>query len=96
MIIKGSRNVRSYCTETESVKHVQKLEHAEISIVMWTCNDTETDGPASLVLRNISEIKLINKVMRTGRVHWFGQVERKDAIDWLTQFHTFMEKIKCQ
>ncbi len=52
-------------------------------MVRWLCNAAVRDGQISEELRSRLSIESISEAMRTGRLCWFGRVERKDKNEWV-------------
>lgn len=71
--------MKCFYGETWNIKDdVKILDHTEKSLMRWRCKDILRDGPASGELRSRSGTETINEVVRTGILHCFGHMERKD------------------
>lgn len=51
-------------------------------MMRWMCTDTVKDSPIGVGLRR-NRIECIIELLNTSRLHWFGDVERKDLNDWV-------------
>ena len=60
------------------------MERNENVILRWMCGVTLRDKVPTVELRRRLEIEGVVKVMRRGRLRWFGHVERKKVDDWVS------------
>ncbi len=64
-------------------------------MVSWLCNAAVKDNQTSEESRSRLRIESISKAMRTGRLCWFGCVERKDKNDWVKHLNIKKWKVEC-
>ena len=60
------------------------MERNENVILRWMCGVTLRDKVPTVELRRRLGIEGVVKVMRRGRLRWFGHVERKEVDDWVS------------
>ena len=53
-------------------------------MLRWMCGVTSRDKVPTVELRRRLGIEGVAKVMRRGRLRWFGHVERKEVDDWVS------------
>ena len=83
------QNVLVYGSETWGMKvsDLNRLERAENAMVRWMCGATLKDKKRTVDLRERLGIVSVSEVVRTGRLRWFGHVERagrRNRDDWLS------------
>ena len=73
-------------TETWAMKaeNLRSLERAERMMVRWMCGVSLKDRKRSKVLYSLLGVQSVAKVVRRGRLRWFGHVERKNGDDWVS------------
>src|SRR5437867_10329094 len=64
---------------------MQRLVRTENSIVRWMSGVTLKGKRSSEELRSRLGIVGVDRVVRRGRLRWFGHVERKEAGDWVSK-----------
>lgn len=79
------RSVMLYGSETWALKEsdLQRLERNDMRMIRWMCNVTLKDRKSSLELRGRLGLDSIRNCIRTGRLRWFGHVERRDDDSWV-------------
>jgi hypothetical protein len=79
------RRAMVYGSETWPVKveDMNRLERAEKSMMRRMCGVTLSDKVPSDELRARLGIESISRVVTSGRLRWFGHVERKEEGDWV-------------
>ena len=60
------------------------MERNENVILRWMCGITLRDKVPTAELRRRLGIEGVVKVMRRGRLRWFGHVEQKKVDDWVS------------
>ena len=80
-----------YGSETWPMKvdGMQRLVRTENSMVKWMSGVTLKDKRSSAELRRGLGIVGVDRVVRRGRLRWFGHVERKEAGDWVSKCRNF-------
>ena len=80
------QSVLIYGTETWAMKaeNLRSLERAERMMVRWMCGVSLKDRKQSEDLYSLLGIQNVAKVVRYGRLRWFGHVERKNGDDWVS------------
>ena len=80
------QSVLTYGTETWAtrVEDMQRLERNENWMVRWMCGVSLKDKKSTEDLRTRLGIEEISKVVRRGRLRWFGHVERKSRSDMVS------------
>ena len=80
------QSVLTYGTETwaKKTENLHRLERAEHMIVRWMCGVSLKDKKWSEDLYSLLGVQSMAKVMRRGRLRWFGHVERKNGDDWVS------------
>ena len=63
---------------------MQRLERAERIMIRWMCGVTLKDRNSSEELRKRLGIVSVSDKVRQGRLRWFGHVERKGTLDWVS------------
>src|SRR5437867_9204670 len=71
------------------VDDMKVLVRTENSMVWWMSGVTLKDKRSSEELRRGLGIVGVDRVVRHGRLRWFGHVERKEADDWISECRTF-------
>src|SRR5258706_301013 len=66
------------------VEDMQRLKRKERMMVRLMCGVTLRDRKRSEELLSRLGIERISEVVRRGRLRWYGHVERKDPIDWVS------------
>src|SRR6266516_187530 len=81
------QRVLVYGSETWPMKvdDMQRLVRTENSMVRWVSEVTLKDRRRSEELRHGLGIESVDRVVRRGRLRWFGHVERKEADDWVSK-----------
>src|SRR2546425_5779586 len=76
-----------YGSETWPMKvdDMQRLVRTENSMVRWMSGVTLKDRRSSEELRSGLGTVGVDRVVRRGRLRWFGHVERKEAGDWISK-----------
>ena len=74
----------TYGTKTWAMKadNLHSLERAERMMMRWMCGVSLKDRKRSEVLYSLLGVQSVAKVVRHGRLRWFGHVERKNGDDW--------------
>src|SRR5213083_2201622 len=67
------------------VDDMQRLVRTENIMVRWMSGVTLKDRRSSEELRSGMGIVGVDRVIRRGRLRWFGNVERKEADDWVSK-----------
>ena len=67
------------------VDDMQRLVRTENIMVRWMSGVTLKDRISSEELRLGLGIVGVDRVVRRGRLRWFGHVERKEADDWVSK-----------
>ena len=67
------------------VDDMQRLVRTENNMDSWISGVTLKDKRSSEELRNGLGIVGVDRVVRRGRLRWFGHVERKEADDWVSK-----------
>ena len=77
------QSVLTYGTETWAMKaeNLYSLERAERIMVRWMCGVFLKDRKRIEVLYGLLGVQSMAKVVRRGRLRWFGHVERKSGDD---------------
>ena len=65
-------------------ENLHSLERAERMMVRWMCGVSLKDRKRSEVLYSLLGVQRVAKVVRRGRLRWFGHVERKNGDDWVS------------
>ena len=65
-------------------ENLRSLEGAERMVVRWMCAVSLKDRKRSEDLYSLLGIQNVAKVVRRGRLRWFGHVERKKEDDWVS------------
>ena len=80
------QSVLIYGTETWAMKaeNLRSLERTERMMVRWVCGVSLKDRKRSEDLYSLLGIQSMAKVVRNGRLRWFGIVERKNGDDWVS------------
>src|SRR5206468_12515242 len=81
------QRVLVYGSETWPMKvdDMQRLVRTENNMVRWMSGVTLKDRRSSEELRRGLGIVGVDRVVRRGRLRWFGHVERKEAEDWVSK-----------
>src|SRR2546425_6020800 len=81
------QRVLVYGSETWPMKvdDMQRLVRSENNMVRWMFGVTLKDRRSSEELRRGLGIVDVDRVVRRGRLGWFGHVERKEADDWVSK-----------
>src|SRR2546425_12874515 len=81
------QRVLVYGSETWPMKvdDMQRFERTENSMVRWMSGVSLKDKRSSEDLRRGLGIVGVDRVVRRGRLRWFGHVERKEAGDWVSK-----------
>ena len=71
----------TYRTETWVMKkaNLHSLERTERMMVRWICGVSLKDRKRSADLYSLLGVQSVDKVVRRGRLRWFGHVERKSG-----------------
>ena len=79
------QSVLTYGTETWAMKaeNLHSLERAEHMMVRWMCGVSLKDRKRSEDLYSLLGVQSVAKVVRHGRLRWFGHVEYKNGDDWV-------------
>ena len=85
------QSVMVYGSETWPVKvdDMQRLERTERMMVRWMCGVSLKQRRLTDVLRKCLGIGSVSEVVRSGRLRWFGHVERKEKEDCVSACRTF-------
>src|SRR5437867_9661955 len=85
------KRVLVYGSETWPMKvdDMQRLVRTENSMVRWMSGVTLKDRRSSEELMRGLGIVSVDRVVRRGRLRWFGHVERKEADDWVSKCRNF-------
>ena len=67
------------------VDDMLRLARTENNMVRWMSGVTLKDKRSSEELRRGLGIVGVDRVVRRGRLRWFGHVERKEAEDWVSK-----------
>ena len=80
------QSVLTYGTEAWAMKaeNLHSLERAERMMVRWMCGVSLKDRKRSEDLYSLLGVQSMAKVVRRGRLRWFGHVERKNGDDWVS------------
>src|SRR6266516_4764497 len=80
-----------YGSETWPMKvdDMQRLVKTENSMVRWMSGVTLKDKITSKELRRGLGIEGVDSVVSSGRLRWFGHVERKEDNDWVSKCRNF-------
>ena len=75
-----------YGSETWPVKvnDMRRLERAENVMVRWMCDVSLKDRRKLVELRERLGIECVGEVVSRGRLRWYGHVERRDKVDWVS------------
>ena len=65
-------------------ENLHSLERAERMMVRWMCGVSLKDRKRSEDLYSLLGVRSVAKVVRHGRLRWFGHVERKNGDDWVS------------
>ena len=78
--------VLTYGTETWAMKaeNLHSLKRAEHMMVRWMCGVSLKERKRSEVLYSLLGVQSMAKVVRCGRLRWFGHVECKNGDDWVS------------
>src|SRR2546425_13025107 len=81
------QRVLVYGSETWPVKVVdmKRIVRTENNMVRWMSGVTLKERRSSEELRRGLGIVGVDRVVRRGRLRWFGHVERKEADDWVSK-----------
>ena len=63
--------------------NLHNLERTEHMMVRWMCGVSLKDRKCSEVLYSFLGIQSVAKMMRRGRLRWFGHLEPKSGNDWV-------------
>src|SRR5881296_415620 len=79
------QRVLVYGSETWAMKVVamQRLLRTENNMVRWKSGVTLKDRRTCEEFRQGLDIESVDRVVSRGRLRWYGQVERKNADDWI-------------
>ena len=80
------QSVLTYGTETWAMKteNLHSLERAARMMVRWMCGVSLKDRKRSEDLYSLLGVQSVAKVVRRGRLRWFGHKERKNGDDWVS------------
>ena len=80
------QSVMVYASETWAVRVEEEptMERKENAMLRWICEVTLRDKVPTVERRRRLGIEGVVKVMRRGRLRWFGHVERKEVGDWVS------------
>jgi len=80
------QRVMVYGSETWPVKvnDMRRLERVENVMVRWMCDVSLKDRRKLVELRERLGIECVGEVVRRGRLRWYGHVERRDKVDWVS------------
>ena len=87
-----------YGTETWAMKaeNLRSLERTERMMVRWMCGVSLKDRKQSEDLYSLLGIQSMAKVVRHGRLRWFGHVERKNGDDWVSAYrNVVVAGVRC-
>lgn len=81
------RAVLVHGSETWSMRagDSQRMAKTERSMVRQMCGVSLRDRRRSEDLLKLMDIRSVEEVMDCSALRWFGHVERKDAIDWVSR-----------
>src|SRR5437867_9361561 len=81
------QRVLVYGSETWPMKvdDMQRLVRMENNMVRWMSGVTLKDRRPSEELRRGLDIEGVDRVVRRGKLRWFGHMERKEADDWVSK-----------
>ena len=65
-------------------ENLRSLERTECMMVRWMCGVSLKDRKRSEDLYNLLGVQSLAKVVRRGRLRWFGHVEHKNGDDWVS------------
>ena len=65
-------------------ENLHSLERAERMMVRWMCGVSLKDKKRSEDLYSLSGVQSVARVVRRGRLRWFGHVECKNGDDWVS------------
>ena len=65
-------------------ENLHSLERTERMMMRWMCGVSLKDRKRSEDLYILLGIQSVAKVVRHGRLRWFGHVERKSEDDWVS------------
>jgi hypothetical protein len=79
------RRVMLYGSETWAIKeeNTQRMERTEMQMVRMMCGTRLLERKRNEELRGWLGLESVRKVMRRGRLRWFGHVMRRGEDDWL-------------
>jgi hypothetical protein len=85
------QRVLVYGSETWPMKteDMNRLERTERMMVRWMCGVSLRDRRSSDELNERLGIEGVAKVVRCGRLRWFGHLERKNEGDWVSDCREF-------
>ena len=92
------QSVLIYGTETWAMKaeNLRSLERTERMMVRWMCGVSLKDRKRSEDLYSLLGIQSVAKVVRHGRLRWFGHVEHKNGDDWVSACrNVVMAGVRC-
>src|SRR5437899_5192873 len=81
------QRVLVYGSETWPMKvdDMQRLVRTENNMIRWMSGVSLKDRRTSEELRSGLGIVGVDRVVRHGRLRWFGHMERKEADDWVSK-----------
>jgi len=65
-----------------NVKHEDKLDRNEMSLMRRTCGFSLKERKKYTKLRELLGLVPVSLVSRRSRLEWFGHVKHKDDADW--------------
>ena len=71
------------------VEHEEKLNRAEMRMIIWMCGVSPRDRKTSAELRQIMGVEAITDVVGRRRLRWYGHVVRKEENDWAKKVMLF-------
>ena len=78
------------------VENLHSLERAERMMVRWICGVSLKDRKRSEDLYSLLGVQSVAKVVRHGRLRWFGHVECKNGDDWVSACrNVVVAGVKC-
>ena len=78
---KAGNSNRMYALKSCCLRSLERTEHM---MVRWMCGVSLKDRKRSEDLYSLLGIQSVAKVVRYGRLRWFGHVERKNGDDWVS------------
>src|SRR6267154_423462 len=67
------------------VDDMHRLRRTENNMVRWMSGVTMKDRRSCEKLRQEFNIESVDSIVSRGRLRWYGHVERKTAVDWVSK-----------